>query len=1248
MIIRVLLISYLVFFVAQSFAIDKTGPNLQRQVLAALNGKNILFKDFSNISSDHPDYLVTVVLKSIRLDREQRYKDVIELLSSTQIQLKVLPLDEGDGTNRKLLVGTYKGFAFWRELTYLLLGKAYYGIHDYKNAIQSLVGVPKESIFYPFSTLELFWAYAGDSDLTNARKIHQISEALPLSVHGKLEASVQKAFLLTADGKYREAMKLAKNVADNPKAPMAIKLAAFKSFAESGFLFWDKNYLALGFKENIQILSDVLSFSKMIPKGSCDAECAFFIAEAWWNYASVHRVHDPIGNKDIIDQSLLKSDLSLSPYVNRSIKRKESFINEDAYFLSIVLAWEMGNPKLAIERSSYFDDFFPVGRYQEDVYQLLGDYYFEKKNYKASLRYYRSLVKIGNTEKSTYATYKAAWSFYNLGQKWSALRHLEQIIIGVNKSENKKLQELSILKETRRDLLLFMAELLPFDKALFELNYIGYSDAKLEKAIEDLGMTYKKIGQFRSSSDSFEHLLNKSLEAKDKNISFSKWLDELLDNKLRTREFVSLDLSLKKYYTQYQKLYGGEVPFDQAFYDYVSSLFLLIHREAKKTEEASTWKSLDSLYKFTDSNFFNRISFQLLYHGAQRFESIEEYSTAVKWYREASTKKDVLAMDAAVSALRIVKTLADQSSLNPKEYVKFENLIFKTSKWFLDTYPSTDQRHIADLLYVESLLKAQRYDDLVDFYVGLFKRDGPTKFNINKLKKIQGKYYATKQWREVFFLTKSVLRLEESKKWPITLLSQMYLVMQEAAFQNAFSIKDRDSSIPWYQTAIDINESTETTLRAWNNLLLLFNENDPFKTVISRFDRFEAHVSDLDKSKLSYESKELIYKTRIRAAAILIKMNYLFLGHRIEYMARLDRGELTKERRQFLNELFYRFNSSYGDVNRFSTPKDAELKRHLDFVTGNAERRKNAYNFKDPLGIYNFIDDYFAYYRNDRDEALKIFNQYKSLRNREELFAITSELFSFDRDKFQLSSPELEDDYTDKDLIKNIQLFDSNLRVLTKAIYQFIKTSSPKGKVDAACYLSDVRGAAQKYYSETLASAKERFKDWAALHKGLESKITLMDQSKIKEQNVCNNLKNEIALYYPINGKTGAFLYDLGIEKIGVEKSENIYRDVMASYSDSLDQIDQMIKRGIIAIAEMRAYSLNGDTRSIALALIRFKLGDTVGAASLLKSGKDDSSRIVLAALIKRNGGDYRKISDKISEYKGNSKLIKRLFGEIK
>ena len=1239
----------LLLFSSIGFSADHGGEELGLTILKAFDGKQVSLKAHNGIEKDHPDYPIVSILYAIGYEKNGQYKKVISTLAPLLAQLKLSPLVKGRGDIRELMVGTFQGFRLWRELTYLLLGRSYYALKDYDNSIRSFKGVPSTSPFYTFAVLERFWALLGNSNYKDAIKLHQQNAKLIFSDRHQLEYKVQAAFIASHREKYKLAMDIAKEVASHKRTANSVRLAAFKVFAESGFLYWNSEYLKLSFTESVSILKGVLDFSRSIPQKDCDSECAFFVAEGWWNYASVHRVQDPVKYKSIVNESLRRSDLSLAPYVTRSVKMNGPVLSEDAYFLSIVLAWEMGSPRVAIARSEHFDKFYPVGRYQEDVYQMLGDYYFEAKQFKKALKYYRLLVKIGGTEKSTYGTYKASWSFYNLGQKWSALRHLEQILHEVHKSNRPELSNLSILNESRRDLLLFMAELLSFKQALPELKYIGLTGDNLTLAIEDLGMTYKKIGKFFNSSQVFQYLLDQSLMKNGPDPHYSSWLKELLDNKLRERDFVALESLLEKYYLSYRKMVSKDFPFGDSFYEYISSTFLLIHREAKKTDEAMTWKSLDSLYYFTAKHFYKKSSFQLLYHGAQRFESIDDYDNAIKWYRSGADKDDPLAVDSAISALRIAKTIADRSSINSKDYRVYDLLVFSTAKWFLTKYSDLPQRHIADLLYIESLLKKDKFDLINKFYAEIFKRDGATKYNIGKLNKIQGKYYAVKKWREVFFLTKTLSQLENIQGFTPSLHSKFRLVMQEAAFQNGFEIKDREFAIPWYQTAIDLNESIETTLRAWNNVLLLFSEKDSFEVIISRFNRFETLVSSLILKDVSIESQDLIYKTRLRVSSLLLKKHYIFLGHRIEFMARTDKGNLSTVRRRFLNELFLRFNSTYGDKKKFSKPKDREILRHLLLVSGNDfDTSFKSYRWKDPLALINYIDTFFQKKGHDfgvvKQEVLSA-----HLKGRPELQGVLSELYDFNPENYSLNIPNLSEDLLDSEVVATIKEHDKSFTGLITKLKIELKSPSSKVQAYAFCHIGTIRGKSGRFYRKLLGIVKAKFPDWKELLGAIDKKITSIDKISRSELIKCNEAKQGLSLYYPMESDSGKPLYSSNtITKYSVEDGEKLYRMAVSDFDHPLDRIHYLLRKGAVAIAELLAYSLPEKERNIGLAMIRVKLGDLRGAASLAKATKGTLGAALTAHIIKSNGGNYKAYLKSITPIGTLPEFIKNIIEDFK
>src|SRR5690606_26883675 len=124
----------------------------------------------------------------------------------------------------------------------------------------------------------------------------------------------------------------------------------------------------------------------------------------------------------------------LKPWVERSVERNRSYLSQDSWFLSAAVLWEQERRAEAVPRLIAITKFFPQSEYREDVYQLLGDHYFEIGSFKQALPHYGRLAEVGSVDKAAYGVYKASWAFYNLGEKWKALRHLERLILNYHLS----------------------------------------------------------------------------------------------------------------------------------------------------------------------------------------------------------------------------------------------------------------------------------------------------------------------------------------------------------------------------------------------------------------------------------------------------------------------------------------------------------------------------------------------------------------------------------------------------------------------------------------------------------------------------------------------------------------------------------------------------------------------------------------------------------------------------------------------
>src|SRR5690606_36675885 len=81
------------------------------------------------------------------------------------------------------IIGSLESYQLWRELSYLILGRAYYELNDNEKAAYYLLGVPEGSPFRIVSEIEKSWTYIRTGRINDAiQLLEQLASNSSLSV----------------------------------------------------------------------------------------------------------------------------------------------------------------------------------------------------------------------------------------------------------------------------------------------------------------------------------------------------------------------------------------------------------------------------------------------------------------------------------------------------------------------------------------------------------------------------------------------------------------------------------------------------------------------------------------------------------------------------------------------------------------------------------------------------------------------------------------------------------------------------------------------------------------------------------------------------------------------------------------------------------------------------------------------------------------------------------------------------------
>ncbi|MBF0312664.1 MAG: hypothetical protein HQK50_06030 [Oligoflexia bacterium] len=860
--------SYLVFslWAVTSFATDnlRSVDELEKIIKNfKSSGKIVLPQEMPK--SDRPEYPVYKILEGLKIELEkENYAEVILLLEGQRERLLYQgSFDRGVRESYAYLTT----FKLWRELAYLILGRSYYMQKNYQQSISNYQGVPIDSIFYVLSKLGESWSLLALGKLQEVQQLIQnIKQAGNNDYDLASEIEIVSAFLEMRKGNYTLAENIAGAVLKNvDKIPYNLQLMLFKITSEAKFHQWVDHNKEWDFNTNRTELMSVIENSKKVPVELCDSECKFFIAEAWWNLASIYRIENPEKYQKEWSAALTNATQMLRGMVENTIRQKRPLISEEGYFLFLASLIEKNDVAVAEPYLRQFSNFYPLGQYREDVHQLLGDFYFEKGEHQKAIEQFRELVKVGGDEKSAYGIYKAAWSFYNEKKTWEALRHLERLLLHYQKQQKEEGSKTSsILKEAERDMLLFLAELMPPLEAIKEIEIFHYSDNRYYQVLEELARIYKKIGKFDESSVVFKKIFidnSKCVAILYSEIKAYTILYEMLDNELRMgrRERVAKELR-----ENYPLVCKGETLEDPSeFYKKLTQLTLTMHREAKKLENNDHWPSVDKLYSVWNELLSDTKVALLWYHGAQRYEQKGEQDLAILSYEKAALSPQQQEsfenrLDAAHSVLNILRKKSDNLSILSKEQEKKIELPFEHTKiiehlkWYITHFPEAEGRDLADLLLLEHLCKraaANDYEEIKTTLIDLFNSKGDSQKQQNKLMKVLFYYKERNFWKNTYILVDELSQLS-SKFKDQKFKEKILLTKQESAFQYAFTLKGEEAR-SWYAKSLESSVDPLLKLKAIHNLIMSYEWSSEIEKLQAAMEKYFA-----DNAIFIFENKE--------------------------------------------------------------------------------------------------------------------------------------------------------------------------------------------------------------------------------------------------------------------------------------------------------------------------------------------------------------------------------------------------------
>jgi len=1177
--------------------------------------------------SDDPDYPMKQTKLGYEFDQKNDPHQVIQTIEPILTQ-RVFKVSNIKRTANGDQVDVHS-FGYWRDFAYTLLARAYYEINDLKKAKAYLNSFPKDSPFYAIATIQNIWTLLRQGDYEGAERVMNSTEI------ESTELKLQKAFLLLKQNQLNDVLKVAQKIS----FPSGHYLENLRLKIMSQALFSQYQVsIQTSFVEKEKLINEVIVHSQKVSENARDHEFAYFLGEVYWHKASLLRVTDPVKYQLQINEMLDLADRSLRPWVSKSISENKPYLTEEAFFLESVVLWEQKKFKEALPYLLATTKLFPQTIYREDIYQLVADYYYDSGQFTESLEFYRKLTASGREDKSIYGIYKAAWVFYNLNQKFKALRHLERL---VQFHQKHKESEAPLKNESEKDMLLLLGELLPYSDSLQELSIYNYAGEDWYQIREDLAKTYNKLGKFDDAVSIYKFLLDKS----PRHARSDGWLEDLLHNHLSAGQRREIARSLAKYGNKDRPPAPGS-----GLEKKIVWLQLTLHKEATKTEDPNIWLATDELYEVVSKNLPNLKVGDFWYFGAQRLEKRGKKWEAIAWYKKSSQVSDYEnGADAALSAMRIAQNLIEEESLKKEVHLQTHQKLAVEAKWFLASYPKLEQYSAVEKLYLEALFKSRNFAEAKEYLIHQKQMTPSIWANYS----LYNRYlYDSKEWSVAYDLSNELL---QSNHLTGDMQKSLAGIRQETAFQAAFALeeKDKPASREWYSKVVKYGVDPSTQLKSWHNILLSFKNTETEK-ILRSFSDFEQWISTAHLQTFTYDDHQMLRHIYRQGATA-----HLTLGHLNEYWDSLlriiphEEDENLKlqlqwevvvgagswyEKERFLSEWEKVKNTKFAkeDKNLLTIVRIFDLLGMTDQAWELLEPKLNANSTTGPtVGHWLRLRD-LVYHSESHKELHEKIMAWLAEHKKQALAAEPLQAFWARETLAQLkgtmfrepSSEKTEKFHTPEDALKfrleSVTRILQNLATSKDELKKYFDTKIPQVVVYGLCERRGITEGA----SRSLASLGEPViaaKQWPQFINKLNSKVSELKSVAVSEQKDCEAKKAEIAFYDSVIEHKGPLCLDGSCVKPRLLSMSSLASWLRRTQATGVERVWELIEMGAWATAEFEAAAITHDEeRSVAQALIRMAEDDRWSAVLLLREIKDKDLKVfadLLLARIKASNG---------------------------
>ncbi len=278
--------------------------------------------------------------------------------------------------------------------------------------------------------------------------------------------------------------------------------------------------------ESMRFLKEILS--QGTARGEQKAEMILRLADLYFEEGrdiyltemqNFEKLYDACFNDETCDAEQMQPDNEKSrDWQNKSIKLYQQILanypqyqraDEATFYLATALQ-DTARADKAVKEFTRLVRTYPESKWVPDSYVMIGEYYFERNNAYKALVAYQKAATFRDADKYSFALYKLAWCYYNVGEYGKSIDTMKTVVAHAmssttNDSKSKK-SKIQLQDEALKDLVRFFADAGEMDEAYAYFNKLGKKEL-IRSMLKRLASTYFEQGKFEQCIQTYRRLI---------------------------------------------------------------------------------------------------------------------------------------------------------------------------------------------------------------------------------------------------------------------------------------------------------------------------------------------------------------------------------------------------------------------------------------------------------------------------------------------------------------------------------------------------------------------------------------------------------------------------------------------------------------------------------------------------------------------------------------------------------------------